>query len=151
MMGGDMGPTESALPLGRQEASSSKTVSLEIPGNSDSNLPRLEVENPLEETMCGEPAQSFSVFNLKGSTGLGRSEGCNDGVQQMGSSSDVSSTSIDDDPGRTCQKPTGDLERVEDPWLLLLPSEELDDSEIDLSRCELLNINEEDTFSLSML
>lgn len=53
-------------------------------------------------------------------------------AQEMGSSSSSDAQLIkDDDPGRTCQKPTGDLERALND---AMEDASLDDSEIDLSR-----------------
>jgi hypothetical protein len=80
--------------------------------DSVSSLLRLEVENPLGERMLDLRSAS-SAFNKALVAGLGWPESCNEGVQQMGSSSLSSEeSSIDDDPGRTYQKPTGDLDKA---------------------------------------
>lgn len=169
-MEGVMGPNSSSALLEGCDDSSSKEVdtganptAIEPEGeDSVSSLLRLEEENPLGERMWGGPTLTrrkalFSSFNnIESDAAMETSlvlwlEDCND---QMGSSSSYPSESLSidkSDPGRTCQKPTGDLDRMfdeDDPSLLLLPLEESDESETDLSRF-LPNSNA--ALSLSML
>mmetsp|Transcript_15280 Transcript_15280/g.36659 ORF Transcript_15280/g.36659 Transcript_15280/m.36659 type:complete len:170 (+) Transcript_15280:428-937(+) len=169
-MEGVIGPNLSSALLEGCDTSSSKEVAVGtnptaiVPEGEDSvsSLLRLEEENPLGERMWGGPtltrrkALLSALNNIESDAAMETSlvwwlEDCND---QMGSSSSYSSESLsinEFDPGRTCQKPTGDLESTfdeDDPSLLLLPLEDSDESETDLSRF-LPNSNA--ALSLSML